>query len=525
MHPPSSSAPATGLLTDLYQLTMAQGYHQHGLADREAVFHLFFRKPPFQGGYAISAGLEPAIEQLLEFRFDAEAIEYLQALRAASGAALFSPEFLGYLEALRFACDVDALPEGTACFAHEPMLRVRGPLAQAQLVETLLLNTLNFQSLVATKASRIVAAAAGQPVIEFGLRRAQGPDGGVSASRAAHVGGCAATSNVLAGQRYAVPVRGTHAHSWVMCFDDELSAFRSYAQAMPDNCIFLVDTYDTLTGVDNAIKVGLELRSKGHEMLGIRLDSGDLTSLSIAARERLDAAGLAGVSIVASDDLDEYRIAELKQQGAKVGVWGVGTRLITAYDQPALGGVYKLAALRARDGRSWDFKLKLSEVPIKTSIAGVLDVMRFELDEQVSMDLIYDASLIPEQARAALADPKAWSGTLLHSAQRLSPPAGSVGRSLLQPVLRGGQRVTPAESIAQIRERAGSELQRLPISARQHTGAQPVAVGLEQRLHDLNQDLRAERTPAGKSSFGPPSAKPARLTHDTAAHDTADATA
>ncbi len=487
-----SAAPTTGLLTDLYQLTMAQGYHQHGMAEQEAVFHLFFRTLPFQGGYAVCAGLESALEELAAFRFDAEDIDYLASLNAASGKPLFSASFLDYLRTLRFSCDVDAMPEGTACFPHEPLLRVRGPLAQAQLVETLLLNSINFQTLVATKASRIASAAGDAPVLEFGLRRAQGPDGGLSASRAAYIGGCAATSNVLAGRRFGIPVRGTHAHSWVMCFESELSAFERYAESMPDNCVFLVDTYDTLQGVEHAIQVGLDLKRKGHQMLGIRLDSGDLKTLSIEARKRLDAAGLGDAVIVASDDLDEYRLAALRASGAQISVWGVGTRLVTAFDQPALGGVYKLAALRPNPSAEWQFKLKLSEVPIKTSIAGVLDVARFELDGQVCLDLLYDSSLseAPKSSRERVSP---WSGTRLHSEQRLDPPASATWRSLLEPALRGGERVSPPERLSTIRERTFAELKQLPLSARQHGNtATPVAVGMEAELQRMNQRLKVD---------------------------------
>lgn len=493
--PPSSAHPSsssTGLLTDLYQLTMAQGYHQHGLAEQEAVFHLFFRTLPFQGGYAICAGLESALEQLTAFRFEPDDTDYLRSLRAANDEPLFSESFLSYLSDLRFSCDIDAMPEGTACFPHEPLLRVRGPLAQAQLVETLLLNTINFQTLVATKASRIASAAGDSPVLEFGLRRAQGPDGGLSASRAAYIGGCAATSNVLAGKRFGIPVRGTHAHSWVMCFDSELSAFERYAEAMPNNCIFLVDTYDTLQGVEHAIRVGLQLERNGHRFLGIRLDSGDLAKLSIEARERLDAAGLTNAAIVASDDLDEYRLAELRRNGAKISVWGVGTRLVTAFDQPALGGVYKLAALRPDASSDWEFKLKLSEVPIKTSIAGVLDIARFELDGQVCLDLLYDAGLseAPKSSRERVSP---WSGTRLHSEQRLDPPTTATWRSLLQPVMRGGTRLDSPAPLSLLRERAMAEVKRLPLSARQHGNtATPVAVGMEAGLQRLNQRLKQE---------------------------------
>ena len=292
-----------GLLTDLYQLTMAAGYHRTGLAEREAVFHLFFRENPFGGGYAVSCGLATAIDYLRSWSFTEDDLAYLADQCGVDGKPLFDPRFLSYLAEQRFCCDVDAMEEGTVVLANEPMLRVRGPLLQCQLVETALLTLLNFETLIATKAARVTSAAGENPVLEFGLRRAQGIDGGLSASRAAFVGGCAATSNVLAGRLFGIPVRGTHAHSWIMCFDDELEAMQAYADAMPNNCVFLVDTYDSIQGVHNAVEVGRRLRKQGHEMVGIRLDSGDLTSLSIEARKILDDAGFPDAKIIASNDL------------------------------------------------------------------------------------------------------------------------------------------------------------------------------------------------------------------------------
>ena len=275
------------LLTDLYQLTMSAAYWKSGRAEQEAVFHLFFRKLPFGGGYAVAAGLADAVEFLRNFRFEADDLAYLATLTGNDGSPLFGPGFLDYLGKLRMTCDVDAIPEGTVVFPHEPLVRIRGPILQGQLFETALLNVINFQTLIATKAARVCHAANGEPVLEFGLRRAQGPDGAVMASRAAYIGGCASTSNVLAGRRFGIPVRGTHAHSWVMSFDTELEAFRTYADAMPHNCTFLVDTYDTLDGVRHAIEVGRALRERGSKLAGIRLDSGDLAWLSVEARKLL----------------------------------------------------------------------------------------------------------------------------------------------------------------------------------------------------------------------------------------------
>src|SRR5688572_29036188 len=358
------------LLTDLYQLTMAYGYWKLGRGEQEAVFHLTFRKHPFAGGFTVACGLHAAIDYLRALRFDESDLAYLATLKGNDGRPLFEGGFLDYLRDMRFTCDVDAIPEGTAVFPHEPLVRVRGPILQCQLVETPLLAMVNFQTLVATKAARVCQATRGEPVLEFGLRRAQGIDGGLSASRAAYVGGCAATSNVLAGKLFGIPVRGTHAHSWVMSFDSELEAFRAYADAMPNNCVFLVDTYNTLEGVRRAVQVGREMRERGaHEMVGIRLDSGDLAYLSIEARKILDAGGFPKAQILASNDLDEQIITSLKEQGATIAIWGVGTKLVTAYDQPALGGVYKLSALRGADD-AWKYKLKLSEQTAKVSNPG-----------------------------------------------------------------------------------------------------------------------------------------------------------
>ena len=378
------------LLTDLYQLTMACGYWKAGHSDREAVFHLTYRRPPFGGGYAIAAGIAPALEYLQRLRFTPDDLAYLATLEDNEGKPLFPRGFLDHLGGLKLACSVDGVPEGSLVFPHEPILRITGPIVQAQIVETALLDIINFQTLIATKSSRIAQAARGAPVLEFGLRRAQGIDGAVSASRAAFIGGSAATSNVLAGKLFGIPVRGTHAHSWIMFHGDELEAFRAYADALPGNCTFLVDTYDTLDGVANAITIGRELRAKGHALAGIRLDSGDLAHLSIEARRMLNDGGFPDAKIVASNDLDEHVITSLHEQGAKIDIFGVGTRLVTAYDQPALGGVYKLGAYREADG-TWRDAIKLSEQPIKISNPGVLQVRRLRRGNEIVGDVIYDA--------------------------------------------------------------------------------------------------------------------------------------
>ena len=324
-----------------------------GRAGRTATtpsFICFSARLLFDGGYAIAAGLRDAIRYLEELSFSRDDLDYLRSLTGNDGQRLLPDDFLDTLRDLRFTCDVDAIAEGTVVFAQEPLVRVRGPVAQAQLVESALLNIVNFQTLIATKSARIVYAAQGDQVFEFGLRRAQGNDGAISATRAAYVGGIEATSNVLAGAIHSIPVKGTHAHSWVMSFDRESEAFETYAEVMPNNVLLLVDTYNTLQGVANAIEVARRLRAKGHEFIGIRLDSGDLAYLSIEARGMLDAAGFPNAIITATNDLDEYLISSLKEQKARIDLWGVGTRLVTAYDQPALGGVYKLGALKRSGG-------------------------------------------------------------------------------------------------------------------------------------------------------------------------------
>lgn len=474
------------LATDLYQLTMACGYWQTGTSEREAVFHLTFRRAPFGGAYAIAAGLAPALDYLRGLRFTRDDVDYLAQLRDAGGAPLFPPGFLAYLAQLRFTCTVDAVPEGSVVFAHEPLVRVRGPILQAQLVETALLTLINFHTLIATKAARICQAARGAPVLEFGLRRAQGLDGGLAASRAAYLGGVAATSNVLAGKRFGIPVRGTHAHSWVMFHGDERAAFRAYAGALPGNCTFLVDTYDTLDGVRHAIEVGHELRAAGHELRGIRLDSGDLAHLSIEARALLDAAGFPGAAIVASNDLDEHLIGSLLEQGARIDTFGVGTRLVTAYDQPALGGVYKLGATRGDDG-AWHPAIKLSEQPIKISNPGVLAVKRLrrgtgDASELVG-DVIYDAEV-------------GYTGAVLHDLEDPTrpplAPAHDRADDLLATYLDAGAEVRTADDLETARARAATELAQLSPRSRRFLNPQPHPVGLDRHVHERKLQLIAD---------------------------------
>jgi nicotinate phosphoribosyltransferase len=483
-HPPLRYG-SLALLTDLYQLTMAYGYWKEGLSERQAAFCLFYRHNPFGGAFTVGCGLASVVEYVQAFRFTEDDLEYLGSLRGADGQVLFEPAFFHYLRRLEFACDVDIVPEGTVVFPHEPLVRVRGPLWQCQLLETPLLNLMNFQTLVATKAARICLAARGEPVIEFGLRRAQGIDGGLTASRAAYVGGCVATSNVLAGKQYGIPVRGTHAHSWVMVFENELESFQAYADAMPNNCIFLVDTYDTLDGVRHAVQVGQKLRALGHKMLGVRLDSGDLALLSIEARKILDDAGFSDAVIVGSNDLDEYLIADLKQQGCKVNVWGVGTKLATAFDQPALGGVYKLTAIRSPEG-DWLPRLKLSEQPIKTSNPGMLQVRRYQDASGFLGDMIYDELQGASGVGVDLLDP----------GRGLRFPVAQQQTDILQGVFRGGRLAYDVPPLAASRERTMEQLNNLKPATKRFANPTPYPVGLDQRLYELKQRLVREHREA-----------------------------
>jgi nicotinate phosphoribosyltransferase len=482
--------PSPALLTDLYQLTMAQAAWKEGRWDTEGVFHLTFRKAPFKGGYTIAAGLGPVLDLLEAWRFSPEDLAWLATLENPSGQGrIFDAGFLAALGAEPLSIDVDAVPEGTVVFPHEPLLRVTGKVALCMLLETPLLNLINFQTLIATKAARICAAARGEPVLEFGLRRAQGPDGALAASRAAYVGGAAATSNVLAGRRYGIPVRGTHAHSWVMLYDDEPAAFAAYARALPGNVTFLVDTYDTLEGVRHAIEAGRALRKTGHDLLGIRLDSGDLAWLSIEARKLLDAAGFQKTAILASNDLDEHLIASLKEQGAQISVWGVGTRLVTGDSEPALGGVYKLAAVR-EPGQPWQPRIKLSEQAVKVSTPGLLNVRRFSRPAAQGGLLIADAIYdecdgqrgAPAPGEARIVDP-------LDPLRHKRIPQDAQFEDLLVPAVRKGAVVYQRPALAESRARTQAQLARLDFTHKRLLNPHTYPVGLEAGLFAARAEL------------------------------------
>lgn len=478
-------ASSLALLTDFYQVTMAYGYWKSGIAEKESVFNLFFRKNPFNGGFAINCGLDYIIDLLRGFTFTDEDVAYLGTVTGNDGEQLLEEDFLDYLRNLKFSCDIDAIPEGKAVFPQEPVIRVRGPILQCQLIESLLLNVINFQTLIATKAARIFIAAKGEPVLEFGLRRAQGIDGALAASRAAYIGGCSSTSNVLAGKHFGIPVSGTHAHSWVMAFEDEMTAFKAYTEAMPNNCVLLVDTYNTIEGIKHAIEVGEMLKKKGRKLLGIRIDSGDLAYFSIKARKMLDEAGFTDTKIVASNDLDESIITSLRMQEARIDIWGIGTKLVTAYDQPALGAVYKMSALKNEKGK-WDYKVKLSEQTIKVNNPGIQQVRRFYYQENgqpgFMADMLYDTQQ-PLDSRHKIIDP------MDQTRRKIINPDSLTYEELLVPVFRSGKAVYESPDIHTIRQQTRQSLAELPSGVKRFVNPHSYPVGLEEKLYKLKTDL------------------------------------
>lgn len=452
---------------------MLAGYFEEGMAEKRAIFDLFYRTNPFEGGYAVFAGLEPALEYLEGVCFLPDELEYLQSL------GIFKPSFIDFLGNFRFCGRVTAPPEGTVVFANEPLLTVEGSLAEAQFVETALLNIINFQTLVATKAARISHAAAGSMVIEFGLRRAHGPDGGLSSARAACVGGVNCTSNVMAGMVYGLPLRGTHAHSWVQAFPNELAAFRAYADVFPDSSILLVDTYDTLkSGIPNAIIVARELRERGHELRGVRLDSGDLAFLSRESRRMFDEAGFPGVKIVASNELDEIVIDSIRDEGGKVDIYGVGTKLATCAGTGggALGGVYKLVEM---DGVP---KLKVTSDIAKATLPGKKRVLRlFGSDDLMLQDVI------------CLEEDKPGSGDTVYDPvnplQETTLPAGIEVRELRSVVMDEGRRTFSPESLERMAERCRQQLAGLPQGCLRFINPHRYKVSISGELNELRNRL------------------------------------
>lgn len=469
------------MLTDLYQITMMYGYFKKGMVDDKAIFDVFFRKGAGESEYAIVAGLEQIIDFINNLRFEKEDRDYLRSLN------LFDDDFLDYLKDFSFTGEMYAMPEGTVAFPYEPLIRIKANIIEAQLIETAMLNIINHQTLIATKASRVCMAAKDGSVLEFGLRRAQGPDAGIYGARAAVIGGCTSTSNVLAGQWFDLKVSGTHAHSWVMSFDEEIDAFRAYAEIFPKACLLLVDTYDTLkSGVPNAIKVFNELRKKGHEPLGIRLDSGDLAYLSKEARKMLDAAGFPNAKICASSDLDEKLIRDLNEQGARIDIWGVGTKLITSENCPALGGVYKLAA-REHEGE-WMPKIKVSENAAKITNPGYKKVVRFY--SNTTGKALADMIMLEDEAVEKIVGE---DGTLEIFHQQETWKRKRLYdfnyKNLLVPVFVDGKCVYTSPSVEEIREYAHQELDTFWDEYKRAMNPHIYKVDLSKELWELKHQL------------------------------------
>lgn len=469
------------MLTDLYQLTMMNGYYKKGVENDTAVFDVFFRKNVCEGGYTIVCGIEEIVHYINNLSFNEHDLDYLRSLN------LFDEDFIGFLRDFKFTGDIYAVEDGSVMFPGEPIIVVKAPLYQAQLVETAILSIVNFMTLIATKASRVCNAAGGDPVLEFGLRRAQGPEAGLYGAKAAIIGGCTGTSNVLTGKMFGVPVAGTHAHSWVQKFDSELEAFRAYAQTYPDSCLLLIDTYNVLeSGIKNALIVFDELRAKGFEPIGVRLDSGDLTYLSKEVRKILDDAGYPNAKITASNDLDEYTIISLKQEGAAIDSWGVGTKLITSYDYPSLGGVYKLAATTNREG-ILEPKIKISENPEKINNPSFKKVVRiYNKNEKCEADLIMlDDETIDETKPLEIFDPVyTWKRRVYEN---------YTIRELLKPLFLEGKLVRERKSVYEVKEYAKKELSSMWDQYKRIKNPHIYKVDLSQKLWDMKNDLIASK--------------------------------
>ena len=474
------------LLTDLYELTMMQGYYEKG-QNENVIFDVFFRQNPCNNGYSVCAGLDQVIDYIKNLHFTYDDVDYLR------GLGIFKEDFLHYLSGFHFSGDIYAIPEGTVVFPKEPLLKVVAPIMEAQLVETAILNIINHQSLIATKTSRIVFAANGDGIMEFGLRRAQGPDAGLYGARAAMIGGCVGTSNVLAGQMFDVPVMGTHAHSWIMSFPDEYTAFKTYAEMYPDNCTLLVDTYDTLkSGVPNAIRVFQEFKDAGKPLIkyGIRLDSGDLAYLSKEARKMLDEAGFPEATICASNDLDEVLLHDLKMQGAAIDSWGVGTNLITSKDCPSFGGVYKLAAIQNEEGEFVP-KIKISENTEKITNPGNKTIYRIyeKASGKIKADLICFADeVIDPKQDLLLFDPMdTWKKT------KLAGGTYTV-REILLPIFKNGECLYKSPTLKEIAAYCREEKDTLWDETKRLFYPHRVYVDLSQKLYAVKQSLLDQMT-------------------------------
>ena len=479
------SPPNFSLLTDLYQLTMSYAYWKSGRDSIRSIFYMQSRENPFRSGYTLFCGLGPFLETLKSHAFGEDELAYLRTLKDFEGNPLFTEDFLEYLGDFRFRFDVHAVPEGSCVFPGEPLVRVEGGLMECQMVETLLLNQINFPTLVATKAARICTIAGNVPVLEFGMRRAHGADGAVTASRAAYVGGCSATSNLAAGRLYGVPVRGTHSHSWVTSYEDELEAFRAYGKIYPANCVFLLDTYDTIEGLKKALEAAGELPDPKKNLLGVRIDSGDLAFLSKQARRMLDKAGFEKTRIIAGNSLDETLVDSIKNQGARVNLWVAGTKLVTCEGQSFLNGVYKMSALRKENGE-WLPKIKISEDPSKVSLPGKLQIRRFFKNGKALGDIVFDELAPPSS--------KTWKGfNLLNPIQSFQPVDYDRCEDLLRPVVKNGIAVAPLPGLESVREEAGRALGTLDETIKRLVNPHRFPSGVEESLFHRVERMIVER--------------------------------
>ena len=464
------------LLTDLYQLTMLNGYYEKSIHEDIVVFDMFFRRNACNGGYTIICGIEQLVEYINNLHFSDDDLKYLKSLD------LFSNKFLDFLKDFKFTGDIYAVEEGTIMFPNEPIITVKAPLYQAQLIETALLTIVNFQSLIATKASRVCYAAQGDPVFEFGLRRAQGPDAGTYGARAAVIGGCSGTANVLAGKMFDIPVTGTQAHSWVQKFDTELESFQAYADVYPDKCLLLVDTYDVLhSGVPNAIKVFNDLKAKGHKPMGIRIDSGDLHYLSVEAKKLFEEAGFYDLSYTASNDLDEYTIASLKSSGAAINSWGVGTKLITSAESPSLGGVYKLAGSYL--GETLVPKIKVSEDAEKINNPGLKKVIRIYNEENMAegdLIMLHDEEIDTTKPLTIFDPTYTWKKTTFDN---------YTIKELQKPLFKNGECKYIPKSVTQVKQYVNDQFNTLWDAYKRFSNPKVYKVDLSEKLWTLKSDL------------------------------------
>ena len=466
---------------DFYQLTMTYAYWKNNSLSKEGVFNLYYRDNPFSGGFVVFAGLSYAIDLLESFKPSDEDIAYLNSIRDENGDRFFSKEFLDYLLDFRFSCDILSMPEGTIVFPNEPILRVNGPIFQCLLIESLIINTIGFQSLVATKACRLRLAVGSDSLLEFGLRRSQGIDGSLCASRAAYIGGCDATSNVLAAKMFGIRPAGTHSHNWVMSYGSEIESFYEYAHALPNSCIFLVDTYDTLRGVNSAIKVAKSMK-ECNKLKAIRLDSGDLAYLSAESRNMLDQSGLDYVKIVATNDLDEYIIKNLKnEQGSRIDTWGVGTKLITSDKDPSLSIVYKLSAFRNSHSKDWSYTMKTSDDTSKISTPGIQRVRRFYKNNRAIGDMIYN-ELDTLEDRVSIIDP-------VDSIRKKEFFNSHSHKDLLINLFENGRCIYNRPSIHTIKKKVVEEIATLDDSIKRFSNPHRYPVGLEKKLYKLRRQI------------------------------------